>query len=206
MLLILPRRWSSRPFMCVADAEHNHPRIHRTCGEQHIKGRYIEDPEHEFSFFILSMSPLLALADHKFTLTNRCGNTITPVIADTKCGYSPPTLPLNPSQIGSGESQTVTIPSNWVGRIFAQNGSCGPKGEGCSVTEFNLDSGDAFTPQSYDISNIQGFTQSFQIGAAGAKMHIRSEILAVVGTTALSGDVVQEMLLSALSSVLDTRV
>ncbi|ESK89949.1 thaumatin-like protein 1-like [Moniliophthora roreri MCA 2997] len=115
------------------------------------------------------MSPLLALADHKFTLTNRCGNTITPVIADTKCGYSPPTLPLNPSQIGSGESQTVTIPSNWVGRIFAQNGSCGPKGEGCSVTEFNLDSGDAFTPQSYDISNIQGFTQSFQIGAAGCE-------------------------------------
>uniref|UniRef100_A0A0W0FAP4 Uncharacterized protein n=1 Tax=Moniliophthora roreri TaxID=221103 RepID=A0A0W0FAP4_MONRR len=175
----------------------------------------------QFSFFILSMSPLLALADHKFTLTNRCGNTITPVIADTKCGYSPPTLPLNPSQIGSGESQTVTIPSNWVGRIFAQNGSCGPKGEGCSVTEFNLDSGDAFTPQSYDISNIQGFTQSFQIGAAGVALGSSIASLAnvleptvqkcisgrtVVGTTALSGDVVQEMLLSALSSVLDTRV
>nr|ALA44973.1 thaumatin-like protein 11 [Moniliophthora perniciosa] len=129
----------------------------------------------QFSFFTLSLSPLLVLADHQFTLTNRCGNTITPVIADTRCGYSPRCdgaasyTSAQPSQMASGASQTVTVPSNWVGRIFAQNGSCGPKGEDCSVTEFNLDSGDAFTPQSYDISNIQGFTQSFQIGAAGCE-------------------------------------
>jgi len=35
----------------------------------------------------------------------------------------------------------------WNGRIFAQNGACGGKGEGCTMTEFNLDTGDTFTPQ-----------------------------------------------------------
>lgn len=35
--------------------------------------------------------------------------------------------------------------------------------------EFNLDSGDKYTPQSYDISNIQVFTQSMQIVAQGCQ-------------------------------------
>ena len=35
----------------------------------------------------------------------------------------------------------------WNGRIFNQNGKCGAKGEGCTVTEFNLDTGSQFTPQ-----------------------------------------------------------
>lgn len=35
------------------------------------------------------------------------------------------------------------------------------------MLEFNLDSGSEFTPQAYDISNIQGFTQSISVGADG---------------------------------------
>ncbi|THU96927.1 hypothetical protein K435DRAFT_796948 [Dendrothele bispora CBS 962.96] len=114
-----------------------------------------------------------AYADHQFTLTNKCGNPINAVVADTRCGYSPRCADAasftgqQPGSIAPGASKSVTIPSKWVGRIFAQNGSCGAKGESCTITEFNLDSGDQFTPQTYDISNIQGFTQSIQIGAAG---------------------------------------
>lgn len=33
--------------------------------------------------------------------------------------------------------------------------------------EFNLDSGSFYTPQAYDISNIQGYTQSMGVKAAG---------------------------------------
>ncbi|KAK7444098.1 hypothetical protein VKT23_015496 [Stygiomarasmius scandens] len=114
-----------------------------------------------------------AYADHAFTLTNKCGNAVNPIIADTRCGYSPRCdgaasfTGAQPGSLAAGASKTVTIPSNWVGRIFNQNGSCGEKGESCTITEFNLDSGDQFTPQTYDISNIQGFTQSIQIGANG---------------------------------------
>ncbi|KAL0569427.1 hypothetical protein V5O48_012531 [Marasmius crinis-equi] len=118
-------------------------------------------------------APLLVAADHKFTLTNKCGSAVNAVVADTRCGYSPRCADAasftgaQPGSIGAGQTKTVTIPSKWVGRIFAQNGRCGAKGESCTVLEYNLDSGDQFTPQSYDISNIQGFTQSVQIGAAG---------------------------------------
>lgn len=35
------------------------------------------------------------------------------------------------------------------------------------MIEFNLDSGNVYTPQSYDISNIQGYTQSLQVSASG---------------------------------------
>ncbi|THU85970.1 hypothetical protein K435DRAFT_970478 [Dendrothele bispora CBS 962.96] len=112
-----------------------------------------------------------ASANHVFTLNNRCGNAVNAVVADTRCGFSPRCddassfTGAQPGNIAAGTSKTVTIPSNWVGRIFNQNGNCGAKGDGCSMTEFNLDSGNAFTPQSYDISNIQGFTQSLQISA-----------------------------------------
>ncbi|KAK7444097.1 hypothetical protein VKT23_015495 [Stygiomarasmius scandens] len=114
-----------------------------------------------------------AYADHAFTLHNKCTKAVKPVIADTRCGYSPRCddaasfKGAQPGSLAAGASKTVTIPSKWVGRIFNQNGSCGPKGEKCTITEFNLDSGNQFTPQSYDISNIQGFTQSIQIGAQG---------------------------------------
>ncbi|KAJ8088236.1 hypothetical protein PM082_022308 [Marasmius tenuissimus] len=124
---------------------------------------------------ILALVPLLVAADHQFTLNNRCSNAINAVVADTRCGYSPRcddassyTGP-QPGSIAGGTSKTVTIPSNWVGRIFAQNGACGEKGESCTVTEFNTDSGDQFTPQSYDISNIQGFTQSVSVSADGCE-------------------------------------
>ncbi|KAL0059783.1 hypothetical protein AAF712_013470 [Marasmius tenuissimus] len=124
---------------------------------------------------ILALVPLFVAADHQFTLNNRCSNAINAVVADTRCGYSPRcddassyTGP-QPGSIAGGTSKTVTIPSNWVGRIFAQNGACGEKGESCTVTEFNTDSGDQFTPQSYDISNIQGFTQSVSVSADGCE-------------------------------------
>ncbi|KAF5336763.1 hypothetical protein D9758_016381 [Tetrapyrgos nigripes] len=114
-----------------------------------------------------------AYADHAFTFTNRCGNAVNPIIADTRCGYSPRCSDASsftgaqPGSLAPGASRTVNVPNSWVGRVFNQNGACGAKGEGCTLGEFNLDSGDFFTPQSYDISNIQGFTQSIQIGAAG---------------------------------------
>ena len=37
--------------------------------------------------------------------------------------------------------------SQWNGRVFNQIGSCGTKGEGCTMTEFNLDTGSLYTPQ-----------------------------------------------------------
>lgn len=55
----------------------------------------------------------------------------------------------------------------WLGRIFNQDGTCGSLGENCSMTEFNLDTGSSYTPQAYDISNIQGFTQALQIRSPG---------------------------------------
>ncbi|KAF5343099.1 hypothetical protein D9758_016014 [Tetrapyrgos nigripes] len=114
-----------------------------------------------------------AHADHAFTLTNRCPGAVNPVVADTRCGFSPRCgdassfTGAQPGSVAPGTSKVVNIPNNWVGRIFNQNGACGAKGDGCTMGEFNLDSGDFFTPQSYDISNIQGFTQSMQISAAG---------------------------------------
>jgi hypothetical protein len=78
--------------------------------------------------------------NYQFTLTNKCGNSVQPVIADTRCGYSPrmslasyfKKLVLNvtvhntnvgcsdavaysgpqPNALGPGQSQTVTINSN----------------------------------------------------------------------------------------------
>ncbi|EKM76080.1 hypothetical protein AGABI1DRAFT_116006 [Agaricus bisporus var. burnettii JB137-S8] len=123
-------------------------------------------------------------ADHQFTLKNNCGSNIQPVIANVNCGYSPrcdtpgsggvpnPAISYNgpqPGNLGPGASQTLNINRQWNGRIFAQNGACGPKGESCTQTEFNLDTGNNFTPQAYDISNIQGFTQSTAIGVNGCE-------------------------------------
>ncbi|KAF9445508.1 hypothetical protein P691DRAFT_734869 [Macrolepiota fuliginosa MF-IS2] len=121
-------------------------------------------------------------ADHTFTFKNNCGSNIQPVIANVNCGYSPrcstpgsggvpnPAISYNgpqPHSLAHGASQTLTINRQWNGRIFAQNGKCGAKGESCTMTEFNLDTGNNFTPQAYDISNIQGFTQSISIAVNG---------------------------------------
>ncbi|KAF7292103.1 Thaumatin-like protein 12 [Mycena indigotica] len=110
---------------------------------------------------------------HPFTFVNKCGSTVNPVIADTRCGYSPRCGDAasfsgqQPGQIGAGQRKTVNIDARWVGRIFNKRGQCGPKGESCTLGEFNLDTGDQWTPQAYDISNIQGFTDSIQISANG---------------------------------------
>ncbi|KAF5371432.1 hypothetical protein D9757_010010 [Collybiopsis confluens] len=119
-----------------------------------------------------SVSSLVA-AQHAFTLVNRCGSAVNPVFANTACGYSPRCAgagfytAAQPGSLAPGASKTVSVPVDWVGRLFNQNGACGASGEDCTITEYNLDTGDTFTPQAYDISNIQGFTQSIQLGAAG---------------------------------------
>ncbi|CAK5266521.1 unnamed protein product [Mycena citricolor] len=110
---------------------------------------------------------------HPFTFVNRCGGPITPVIADTKCGYSPRCGDAasysgpQPGAIAPGASATYNINTAWVGRVFASHPQCGPKGESCTLGEFNLDTGSQFTAQAYDISNIQGFTDGMAISAAG---------------------------------------
>ncbi|KAJ7354483.1 hypothetical protein DFH08DRAFT_985098 [Mycena albidolilacea] len=110
---------------------------------------------------------------HQFTLVNKCSNAVKPVVASTACGYSPrcadastAAMP-SPGSLAAGETTTITIPNKFVGRIFSQDGSCGAKGESCTMLEFNLDADSVYTPNSYDISNIQGFTQSISLGAEG---------------------------------------
>ncbi|KAF8896126.1 hypothetical protein BD779DRAFT_1667975 [Infundibulicybe gibba] len=146
---------------------------------------------------------------HQFNLVNRCGSTITPLsptptvdtrlaaaLLDLVAWYAPSRYPNpaisytgpQPGSINAGGSKSVTINSQWNGRIFAQNGHCGAKGEGCTMTEFNLDTGNQFThrrtisPTSRHVfcaldylrgtSNAdtiihQGFTQSIQIAVGG---------------------------------------
>ncbi|KAJ7745567.1 hypothetical protein DFH07DRAFT_748780, partial [Mycena maculata] len=107
-----------------------------------------------------------------FTLKNNCANDIQPVIANARCGYSPRCANATSytgaqpgSILANGGSVPVTIPSAWVGRVFANTPACGASGENCTITEFNLDTGSNYTAQNYDISNIQGFTQSVQISS-----------------------------------------
>ncbi|KAI5900696.1 uncharacterized protein SCHCODRAFT_02482687 [Schizophyllum commune H4-8] len=112
---------------------------------------------------------------HVFTLVNHCKHAVQPHIANTRCGYSPRCgdatdfKGAQPAKLAVGKSTKVTIPSRWVGRIFNKTAKCGAKGESCTVTEFSLDTGDKYTPQAYDISNIQGFTQSIRIKSAGCE-------------------------------------
>ncbi|KAF8138030.1 hypothetical protein K438DRAFT_1478998, partial [Mycena galopus ATCC 62051] len=113
---------------------------------------------------------------HEFTLTNKCSSAVRPVVVSTACGYSPRcsdaftgSLP-SPGSLAAGATTTITIPDNFVGRLFAQDGSCGAEGESCTMLEFNLGTARAallLHPNSYDISNIQGFTQSISLGAEG---------------------------------------
>ncbi|KAJ7249270.1 hypothetical protein C8J57DRAFT_1079634 [Mycena rebaudengoi] len=109
---------------------------------------------------------------HQFTLVNKCASAVKPVVVSTACGYSPrcadaltEALP-SVGALGVGKSTTLSI-DNFVGRIFTQTSKCGAQGEGCTMLEFNLDADSFYTPNSYDISNIQGFTQSISLGATG---------------------------------------
>ncbi|KAJ7810028.1 hypothetical protein B0H14DRAFT_2864690 [Mycena olivaceomarginata] len=120
-----------------------------------------------------SSSSTSSSGGHQFTLVNKCSNVVKPVVASTACGYSPrcadastASMP-SPGSLAAGETTTITIPNKFVGRIFSQDGSCGAKGESCTMLEFNLDADSVYTPNSYDISNIQGFTQSISLGAEG---------------------------------------
>jgi len=95
------------------------------------------------------------------------------MVVSTACGYSArcadastAALP-SVGSLAAGTTTTINVPNNFVGRIFSQDGSCGAKGEDCTMLEFNLDADSFYTPNSYDISNIQGFTQSISLGAAG---------------------------------------
>jgi len=125
----------------------------------------------------------LVSADHTFIFKNRCNYSVKPVIANVNCGYSPrcntpgsggvpnPALAYIGPQPGTLAAKTGTksmkVNRQWNGRIFAQNNKCGAKGESCTMAEFNLDTGGQWTPQAYDISNIQGFTQSMRIAVSG---------------------------------------
>jgi len=111
--------------------------------------------------------------DHLFTLVNKCTDSVTPVFANTMCGYSPRCTGAaaytgaQPGSLDAGATTTVTVPYAWVGRVYNEISACGDLGWDCTVTEFNLDTGSEYTAQNYDISNIQGFTQSIGIAAAG---------------------------------------
>ncbi|KAF9561997.1 hypothetical protein CPC08DRAFT_761768 [Agrocybe pediades] len=137
-------------------------------------------------YYLVSLATFgtLVHADHTFNIVNHCSYTINPIIANTNCGYSPrcntpnsggagvplPAISFHggqPGQIPKGQAKTVHINRQWNGRIFNQNGHCGAAGEKCTMAEFNLDTGNAFTAQAYDISNIQGFTQSMSIAVGG---------------------------------------
>lgn len=130
---------------------------------------------HLFILAIISALVPSTLAGHVFTMVNSCSYAVHPVIANTNCGYSSRCSGAisytgsQPGTLAPGATKAVTINSAWVGRIFNQNGSCGGKGEQCTILEYNLDSGSFYTPQAYDISNIQGFTQSISTGASGCE-------------------------------------
>ncbi|KAF9526344.1 hypothetical protein CPB83DRAFT_465748 [Crepidotus variabilis] len=113
---------------------------------------------------------------------NQCGYTVNPQIVNVNCGYSPrcstpgsggvpnPAISYTgpqPKALGASQSTQLTVNRQWNGRIFHQTGHCGAKGESCSMGEFNLDTGSQFTPQAFDISNIQGFTIGMGIGISG---------------------------------------
>ncbi|KZW02678.1 hypothetical protein EXIGLDRAFT_829195 [Exidia glandulosa HHB12029] len=110
---------------------------------------------------------------HLFTFVNKCKSNVTPHISDTRCGYSPRCADAakytgkQPKTLKHGQKTQVRINKKWVGRIFNKAKRCGAKGENCTMGEFNLDTGNKYSPQAYDISNIQGFTQAMAISAQG---------------------------------------
>jgi len=115
-------------------------------------------------------------ANHALTITNRCGYGVQPRIAS--CVDLPAGTPCNgyggglPGYLNPGGSETVTLPSGWNGRVFVQANSCDANtGDcystgctGCTLTEFNTDVARNGGQQYWDISNINGFTQSVSVG------------------------------------------
>ncbi|KAF9514430.1 hypothetical protein BS47DRAFT_1485032 [Hydnum rufescens UP504] len=130
--------------------------------------------------FFLSVASLTS-ANHLFTLVNRCGFGVNMSIDNwSRTPYTGP----QPPTIAAGQSWSTTIPSGWDGRI-CDNRNCYTGG---SITEFNLDTGNCtlskdvslplyrrahaayslvYTPQAYDISNINGFSVGQQIDVPG---------------------------------------
>jgi len=110
---------------------------------------------------------------HLVTFTNKCSSSIQPAVANTACGYSPRCsgagsyTAAQPASLAPGSTSEIYLPYAFVGRIYAEISACGAAGADCTMLEFNLDTGNFYTPQAYDISNIQGFTQSIQLSAAG---------------------------------------
>jgi len=93
---------------------------------------------------------------HEFTLHNKCSYSVPLHVNNwANVPYKGP----QPGTLRAGEIKKITMPTGWDGRICHAVGGCGKSCFGkCSMTEFNLDTGNKFTPQAYDISNIQGFT------------------------------------------------
>ncbi|KAM0751816.1 hypothetical protein T439DRAFT_355706 [Meredithblackwellia eburnea MCA 4105] len=123
---------------------------------------------------------LLAFSNGGFTLVNKCSKRVNPKFVNIACVYYPcasgqvttATTHLytgsQPGYLAPGAQIVKTVDDGWHGRIFdAASGNCSPLGQGCSMLEFTLDSA-GITPQSYDISNIMGFTQKYQIQAISA--------------------------------------
>ncbi|EJD55155.1 hypothetical protein AURDEDRAFT_50420, partial [Auricularia subglabra TFB-10046 SS5] len=108
-----------------------------------------------------------------FTFVNKCKHTVTPSIGNTRCGYSPrcsgskPYSGSQPTQLKAGAKSHYYIDNTETSRVWNRENKCGKTGENCSMAEFNLDSGSFYTPQAYDISNIQGYTQSMGVKAEG---------------------------------------
>ncbi|KAF9526343.1 hypothetical protein CPB83DRAFT_884932 [Crepidotus variabilis] len=128
---------------------------------------------------VLISAATLVIADHTFVLHNQCNYRVNPKIVNVNCGYSPrcdvpgsggvpnPAVSYTgpqPRTLGvNGDNTNMTVNRDWNGRIFHQTGKCGAKGESCTMAEFNLDTGGPWSQQSYDISNIQGFTMGMKI-------------------------------------------
>ncbi|KAI5476805.1 hypothetical protein MNV49_007262 [Pseudohyphozyma bogoriensis] len=120
-----------------------------------------------------------AASPHTFTFINQCAYSVTPTLANVDCVYtscdseeqaeasSHAFTGAQSPTLSQGQTSSVSVNAGWIGRAYDQNGSCGSLGENCSMTEFNLDTGSFWTPSAYDLSNIQGFTQSLSIAADG---------------------------------------
>jgi len=131
------------------------------------------------STLLLSALASIAYAGHALNLHNNCGNGVQPTVAS--CIDLPPGTQCNayngaqPTFLNPGASTTVNVPNGWNGRVFvqantcsAQSGDCFSTGcLGCTLLEFTMDSPNDGGQQSYDISNINGFTQSYSLRGDG---------------------------------------
>jgi len=131
------------------------------------------------STLLLSALAGIAYASHALNLHNNCGHGLQPTVAS--CIDLPPGTPCTaytgsqPPFLNAGGSATVTVPNGWNGRVFvqantcsAQSGDCFSTGcLGCTLLEFTMDASNNGGQQSYDISNINGFTQAYRLSGDG---------------------------------------